>query len=42
MTELGGNKEENDYDFQSEEQGMKIRCGVCKGCVWKDGRRSEL
>ena len=28
--------------FQSEIQDRKIRCEVCKGCVCKDGCRSEL
>ena len=33
------NEEETrgEYDFQSKEKCRKISCGVCNGCVWKDG-----
>ena len=29
-------------DFQSEEQGRKVRCGVREGCFGKDGCTPEL
>ena len=28
--------------FNLKNQDRKIRCGMCEGCVWKDGCRIEL